>query len=94
MDKDYEHNEGHIEGRCQDMMGCAKDRLYDEKKRLADKAAKTEHSMKSTGADVKDRVSDAANSAKDKVMRAAHNVQDSAREAAHKTERAIHNKFN
>lgn len=31
MDKDYEHNEGHIEGRCQDMMGCAKDRLYDEK---------------------------------------------------------------
>ena len=40
MDKDYEHNEGHIEGRCQDMMGCAKDRLYDEKERLADNAAK------------------------------------------------------
>ena len=88
MDKDYEHNEGHIEGRCQDMMGCAKDRLYDEKERLA------ENSMKDKGATMKERMSDAANSAKDKVMRAAHDARDSARETAHKAERAMHNKFN
>ena len=94
MDKDYEHNEGHIEGRCQDMMGCAKDRLYDEKERLVDNAAKAENSMKDKGATMKERMSDAANSAKDKVMRAAHDARDSARETAHKAERAMHNKFN
>ena len=37
MDKDYEHNEGHIEGRCQDMMGCAKE-VEDYIVRLCQKA--------------------------------------------------------
>ena len=82
MDKNYEHNEGHIEGRCQDMMRCAKDRLRDEREEMAD-----------DGASMKDRIGDAANSAKDKVMRAAHDVQDTTRETAHKAERAMHNKF-
>ena len=72
----------------------AKDRLYDEKERLADNAAKAENSMKDKGATMKERMSDAANSAKDKVMRAAHDARDSARETAHKAERAMHNKFN
>lgn len=94
MDRNTEHNEGHIEGRCQDMMGCAKDRLYDDKEKMADEAARMENKAADKSADMKDRVSDAADSAKDKVMRAAHNVQDTARETAHKAKRAMHNNFN
>lgn len=76
MDKNHEYNEGHIEGRCQDMMGCAKDRLYDEKERLADNAAKAENSMKDKGSTLKARVSDAADSARESVHKAGRVMRD------------------